>query len=237
VALVTLPVAYSVLGGVLTGLASSLHCAGMCGPIASGLLFAIAPRATTRERVGALFAAQAGKTTSYVLAGLALGGLGAAFAGYFDREIGFRIAQWGAAATLFWVGLSVAGLAPSLAGFDRLAGPLGSLLSRVQTRQSGHVREDAFLAGIFWGLFPCGMVYAALLNSLLAGSPWSGAMIMLGFGLGTMPAVTGAAFGILSLQMRRWNGTTRRIAGLSIVAIGVTGVLLTAPGGPLCISP
>ena len=37
------PDSLTFLGGLLMGLASSLHCAGMCGAIASSLMFAFSP--------------------------------------------------------------------------------------------------------------------------------------------------------------------------------------------------
>ena len=199
-------------------------------------MFIIAPTASGPQRLPVLLAAQAGKAGSYVMAGLALGSIGSVFAGYFDRHIGFLIAQWASAAMLCWIGLSVAGMVPSLAAFDRLARPLGAVVARLQSRRLAQVYADAALGGFLWGMIPCGMVFAALLSALLAGSPLNGAMLMLGFAMGTVPAVTGAAVGIGALRAHNWGDRTRVLAGLAIAAIGLVGLLLTAPGGPLCLS-
>ncbi len=60
-------------GGLLLGLASSLHCASMCGPIAASLTFGFGP-----NRARALMAAQAGRILIYVTAGALAGAAGGA---------------------------------------------------------------------------------------------------------------------------------------------------------------
>lgn len=231
-----LPFELTFAGGILLGLASTLHCVGMCGPIASGLIFSIAPELGFWARLKALLIAQVGKAASYMGAGMLLGLLGSGAYTAFDRSIGFQIAQWAGAASLGWVGLSVAGLVPSVAGLDGLWRPLGALMTRVRRAQSALIYESAFVGGVLWGIVPCGMVYAALMTALLTGNPTNGSLLMLGFAIGTVPAVTGATLGISSLRSLRNRPGFRVGVGLLIAAIGVVGLALSAPGGPLCIS-
>ncbi len=79
------------------------------------------------------------------------------------------------------------------------------------------------------------MVYAALFNSLLAGSLAGGMLLMAGFGFGTLPAVTVASLGIFRLGRVTATARGRLFAGGGLVAAGILGLLLTAPGSPLCI--
>ena len=104
----------TLLGGLLLGLASSLHCAGMCGAIASSLMFSFAAGESEAERASALMAAHAGRVLMYVAGGAILGAVGSTVYGAFDHASAFLVMRWAAAVALGWIGLSVAGFAPSL---------------------------------------------------------------------------------------------------------------------------
>ena len=78
-------------GGLLLGLASSLHCAGMCGGIAASIALATAPEAGAGGRLVALLQAQAGKAAGYMAAGAALGWAGAGLYGALDMTEAFGI--------------------------------------------------------------------------------------------------------------------------------------------------
>lgn len=81
-----------------------------------------------------------------------------------------------------------------------------------------------YAIGLAWGLVPCGMVYAALALALLAGNAASGALVMMAFGLGTLPnlIVLSGLSGWLRQQARRPRA--RVVAGLVIAAFGAAGV-------------
>lgn len=232
----SLPFEYTFLGGSLLGVASTLHCAGMCGPIASTMLFGLGRDLSFVQRGQSILVAQLGKAASYAFAGFVLGLVGASFASVFDRDLAFSAAQWVAAACLSWIGLSVAGLVPSLARLDLYMGPLGRRLLAVQEHLRTNRYENSLLAGMLWGLIPCGMVYSALLSSLFTADPISGGIMMLGFALGTVPAVTASSLGVTGLRnLRAWR-SARVVVGLAIAFFGVVGAVLSAPGGILCVS-
>lgn len=222
------------LGGLLLGLGGSLHCAGMCGGIASSLVLGFAGPATLRSRSEILAASHVGKTAAYVTAGAVLGAAGAGVYGLFDREAAYFILQRVGAAGVGWVGLSLLGLAPPLRVMDRVLAPLRTALLR-QARTGRNL--TAGLAGLCWGLMPCGMVYSALLYAMLAGSAMGGAMVMLGFGLGVAPAVFATALGVSWLPgLARQAGVQRWIG---VALLGVAAATLLWPAGAvsgLCIS-
>jgi uncharacterized protein len=213
-------------GGFLLGLASSLHCAGMCGPIASSLMFAFAPGQREADRARALLAAHAGRVLVYAASGAILGAVGSALYGAFDHTSAFLVMRWAAAVGLGWIGLSVAGFAPSPAFVDRIAAPVaGKLRSVGATPRNG---ANAFASGLVWGLLPCGMVYGALFYAMLTGGVWSGAAVMAGFGLGTTPSVTAAALGVSRLRSLARAPNARVAVGLSIMALAAASMAVPA---------
>ncbi len=203
-------------GGLLLGLASSLHCAGMCGPIASSLMFGFGPR-----QGRALAAAQAGKVLVYVTAGALAGSAGGLAFGASTHPGAFLVMRVAAALSLAWIGFSLLGLAPSLAGMDRVTAPIARAVSGF--RAPG----GAFAAGMVWGFLPCGMVYGALFYAGLSGGMLNGALVMAGFGLGTLPAVTAVALGLGRFRALAHKPGARIAVGLGLM--GVAAASLAAP--------
>jgi uncharacterized protein len=223
-------------GGLLLGLASSLHCVGMCGAIASSVMFAFSPGDAALDRARALIAAQAGRVLVYGAAGAVVGAVGSAVYGNFDHVGANLFMRWAAAVALGWIGLSVAGFAPSLSAFDRVAAPIADRLRFPPARRL--VGEaGAFASGLAWGFLPCGMVYGALFYAMLSGSALRGGSVMLGFGLGTLPSVTAAALGVSSFRRLARTPNARIAVGLGIIALAAASVAAPAlASGVFCFS-
>ena len=221
------PDSFTLLGGLLLGLASSLHCAGMCGAIASSLMFAFAPGEDEAERLRALMAAHAGRVLMYVVGGAALGAVGSTLYGAFDHAGAFLVMRWAAAVALGWIGLSVAGFAPSLAIVDRVTAPIAG---RLRFASAAHASggAGAFASGLIWGLLPCGMVYGALFYAMLTGDAWRGASVMAGFGLGTLPSVTAVALGLSRFRRFAQAPNARIAVGLGIMAVAAASIAVPA---------
>jgi sulfite exporter TauE/SafE len=83
----------------------------------------------------------------------------------------------------------------------------------------------ALLLGMLWGWLPCGLVYSVLVTALASGHPQSGALIMLAFGLGTLPNLL--VIGLFWERCRRWvqSPRVRLFAGLIVMAFGVYGLV------------
>ncbi len=221
------PDSLTLLGGLLLGLASSLHCAGMCGAIASSLMFAFAPGERDIDRVRALMTAQLGRVLMYVAAGAALGALGSTVYGAFDHSAAFLVMRWAAAVALGWIGLSVAGFAPSLALVDSLTAPVAERL-RFAAPSPLSASGGAFGTGLLWGTLPCGMVYGALFYAMLTGGALRGAAVMAGFGLGTLPSVTAVAFGVSRFRGLAQSPNARLAVGLGMMALAAASVVAPA---------
>jgi uncharacterized protein len=225
------------VAGLVMGFASSLHCAGMCGPLGCALLLAAPKGGPRSDPLFMLLSAQAGRIASYALLGAAFGIFGAGLYGIANFQAAHAVLQWSAALTIVWTGLSVAGLVPAMFGLDRLLAPVAGAVAGLRRGWLPVGYPRLVLAGLIWGITPCAMVYAALFNSLLTGSVEGGVLMMTAFGLGTLPSVTLASFGIYrmgtSFRATRWG---RLASGAALVAAGAVGLLLTVPGSPLCIT-
>jgi len=202
-----MPAAISLAGGAALGLASSLHCLGMCGGISLML------GGTAAGNQQALL--HGGRILSYAGLGALAGGLGSAAMGGVDPGTGHALLRWSAALSLGWMGLVTAGLAPAPAFLGHAAPRAIRALLRLP------LPARRIAGGLAWGLLPCGMVYGALLFAMFAGSALGGALVMLGFGLGTLPALVaaGLGFGRLQAMVRaRWLGAAMvGIAALSLI--------------------
>lgn len=214
------------LAGILAGLAASLHCAGMCGPIASGLVLALAPHGSAHAALPTLLVAQAGRVTSYVVAGALVGLFGTTLYAGLDREIAHSVLRWAAGATLMWIGLSVAGLAPAPSALDGVTRFITERLVRIRLSPQPSYWLWVYSTGLLWGLLPCGMVFATLFFAMMSGTAQQGAVIMLGFGLGTLPSVTAAALGVASLKGWAGRRGPRTVIGLALVSIAAISLLV-----------
>jgi sulfite exporter TauE/SafE len=181
-------------GAFVLGLIASGHCLVMCGGIAGALGVATQRDARGRIRWDLLAGYQVGRICSYALAGLSLGGIGAALIHLVDQDQ-VRIALRWASALVFAV------LGASL--LRRGRGIDSRLGRRVWTWLAPHARSllpvrrfsRAVAVGAVWGWMPCGLVYSVLFLAWLGMDPLRSAAIMLLFGLGTIPAVVMGALG------------------------------------------
>jgi sulfite exporter TauE/SafE len=232
----------------LAGLAGGAHCAAMCGPligIACGNRGggAYGGGATPFSAwLGQALSYNAGRITSYAIAGAVTGALGAA-------GLGLRGTPEAQHALLAVMSLALIALAAYVAGFAPLVRSVevagGALWRRIEPLSGrflpAHTPARAFGLGLVWGWLPCGMVYLALLAALATAQPLHGALVMAAFGLGTLPNVLAIAawFGVVVRLARR--RPARMLVAAVIAGIGVYGLVLalahpTAAAGPVCIT-
>lgn len=214
--------AATLFSGLVLGLAGSLHCACMCGGIASGGLFILNPK-TPAERIAMLLKLQAGRILCYAIAGAVIASVASLSVVPSMTSTTYRLLQWAGAAVLMWVGLSMTGLVPSLALPSDL-GQLPRAMDRVLTPLRRHPSLMPYALGVTWGMTPCPMVYAALFSAALTGSGVMGFVWMAGFGLGTVPAVVATALGVSTLSRVRKSRAAEAAAGLAIAAFAMLTV-------------
>jgi len=170
----------------VVGLASSLHCFLMCGPLACAGLATRGAR--QEERWAAIGAYQGGRIASYTIVGGWLGGLGSVVATTLTLSVRPWL-PWVMVAVLVAAALDVGRHLPALPGLRRLSARLG----RASARLSPVARSGAI--GALTPLLPCGLLYGVLTASLLAGSVAGGALVTAGFALGSAPALLGSQLG------------------------------------------
>ena len=209
-----------VVAGLLLGLSSSLHCFGMCTGIAASLHFATGPDRATRDLLLTTMLINAGRIGSYILAGALVGGLGSGIFGAFDHALANTILRWAAAAALGWIGLSMLEMLPLA---SRISGLMGSLA------RAAHLPAPValLLSGAVWGFLPCAMVYATLFYAMLSGSWANGAVVMAGFGLGTLPMLVASGLGLPLLRRRAVSLWLRNAVGVAILMVGIVTAGIT----------
>jgi len=216
----------------LAGAVTSLHCAGMCGPLACYL----SPKpgsATTFANVAALY--QLGRLLSYTLIGAIAGALGMVALGWVDiyQHSLSRFLPWLMVLFFLLVALRLDKLIPQPAGWSRA-------IARVQIKAQRLPRPMAgLLVGIFTPLLPCAPLYAVFGLALMTQSPARGAEFLLLFGLGTLPLLW-----LVQAAFSRWQGSispllvSRIQRGLALVIALVLGLRLyyfeTGQGGLFC---
>ncbi|MFD0795597.1 sulfite exporter TauE/SafE family protein [Mucilaginibacter litoreus] len=182
------------LTAFLMGLAGSVHCVGMCGPLAFGI------PSSARYR-WQLFADKLlyniGRVATYTALGMLLGYAGKLFwlAG-LQQTISII-----SGAIVFFAGLLRLWRPKSFrAGFSWI--PLHKLIGFAVRHRAGH-----FILGMLNGLLPCGFVYIAMFGALTTAKPIEAGVFMFWFGAGTMPLMLAMSLSIGLLS----QGTRRRI--------------------------
>lgn len=217
------------IAGLLLGVASSLHCLGMCAGIAASLCMTSAsPHGGKSHLVRDTILINGGRISGYVLAGMAVGALGTAAFGVLDRSLAHLVLRWAAAVSLGCIGLSMIGFVPIPEPVLRIGATISIGLGRMSSRLAPLPSAGLFAAGCIWGFVPCAMVYAALFYAMLSGSWLNGAIVMLGFGLGTLPPLLGAGLGLPWLRARTRSPWPQRALGLVIASVGIASAIPTA---------
>jgi sulfite exporter TauE/SafE len=201
-------------------LVASGHCLLMCGGITTALGVATARSAHGRPRTTLLLGYQLGRIASYTLAGFLVAGAIGQFLAWLDIDSVRRTLRALAAVALVIGALVVAGRIrePGRRFGQRLwlrISPLGRRWLPVTTL------PRSFAIGTLWGWMPCGHVYMVLMIAALQASAASGALTMLAFGLGTLPALLAASFGAERLLGGALRPSTRRLAALALLASAV----------------
>lgn len=205
----------------VVGLLGSGHCLVMCGGVATALELAVEPGSVSR--LASRSGYQAGRLLGYATAGAVAGGLGSSLLNQLSAELALSIARSLQAIMLILLGLYLSALwrAP-LAAIERWGGRIWRAMAPLRSRLMP-VRgfSGALRMGLLWGFLPCGLVYSALALSLASGSAGAGALTMLAFGAGTLPAVVMISALANRATSAAANQTVRRIAGMLILASGV----------------
>jgi sulfite exporter TauE/SafE len=202
---------------IIFGLISSLHCIGMCGPIA--MMLPVDHKNPSKKALQVLIY-HLGRLTSYGILGLAFGLLGRGFymAG-IQQQLSIAVG----------IGMIVLAVVPEkiLANYN-FSKPVYRLITRIKSSLGAQFKRktpDAFFTiGLFNGLLPCGLVYAALFGAIAMQNVTLGIAYMILYGLGTIPMMSAVVY-VSSLLSMPFRNQLQRAVPIVTVVIGVLFVL------------
>ena len=203
------------------GLLGSLHCVGMCGPIALALPL---DRSSQWRVFGGNAIYSLGRLSSYFLLGLVFGLVGSGL------QL-FGIQQY--LSILIGVGIILGVILHKNYFKLRLPSFYLSFVNRIKTALGKAFQRKSMMnlmsIGFINGFLPCGLVYMAIAGSVSMASPVEGGFFMMLFGLGTLPLMWAVAiFGSRLSQLY-----SRRIKQLIPVFLLLLGVLFILRGANL----
>jgi hypothetical protein len=194
------------------GLFGAPHCLGMCTGLAGGLFV---HQGLGRKGLPAVLY-HVGRVGTYVVLGVVGALLGRVLvqSGAFGKGQGLLMIAAGIVVIV--LGLGLVGLLP-FARPARCRSPAGGL---AVAPHDWRRRLAPLLAGIGNGLVPCSLVFSVAIKASALASPVEAGLMMLVFGLGTVPTMLGVSLlgGLLGDAAR---GVRLRIAGLAVVGLGL----------------
>lgn len=192
------------------GLLGSLHCLGMCGPIVMAYTIPLTKSKIEKKLfliVPHLFY-NFGRTITYTLLGALAGSIGQQV-----FEISSLVKAERFAFIIFGIILLIAALL-----LAKVISVPNFITKKLNTKFAAYQKSirkflimpswsSKLLLGFLMGFLPCHLIYMMLLESAIVGTASKGALVMLAFGLGTMPMLILAGFfsNFLSSSIRNWG--------------------------------
>src|SRR5690606_20539714 len=204
---------------VILGLISSLHCVGMCGPIA--MMLPVDRRSQDRKTLQIILY-HLGRLLSYGFLGLIFGllGRGLYLAGIRQQlsvVIGVMI-------------ISVAVISERIFAKYNFSKPIYKGISYIKTslgnKFNSSTNKSIFTIGILNGFLPCGMVYMALFGALAMQNPFYGMLFMMLYGLGTVPLMSTVVYFSSFIK----NSLGKRFTTLIPIVAACVGILFILRG-------
>ena len=222
------------VSALAAGFVTSLHCMGMCGPLACAIL--TPKNGSPTSKVITFGGYHLGKLISYILLGLLAGAIGATFVS-FSSDSPSHLLTWSLA--VFFLSIAI--------GLDRYAAkiPLVGKLSRSVMRKAYQINGG--VRGLGLGLatpfIPCGPLYLIIWVAAISGSALSGGTMLAMFGLGTIPGLLLGKLGWSFISFRlspdklsRWRRNFALIACALLVMRSFLDTSFAAliSGGAIC---
>ncbi|MCC7115586.1 MAG: sulfite exporter TauE/SafE family protein [Burkholderiales bacterium] len=230
---------------VLAGLLGGVHCLAMCGAyvaiVQAGGSPESRPLRPARVIVRELACAHAGRITAYALAGAVFGALGGTV--YAAGWVGLQRTLYVAANLLLLaVAASLVRRGSGSGLFERVGLGIHRRIAPVfASAVARHSPGARYALGVLWGFTPCALVYGMLPLALLSGGAWQGALILVVFGVSTLPNLIAAGWVWGRAQRRLDRKAFRWAAALALAVfagIGLWRALGPAEGlaqGPYCL--
>lgn len=216
----------TVISGFSIGLLGSLHCVGMCGPIALSLPV---HNTSSFSKYLNIIIYNFGRAIAYSLMGLVMGLLGSSF-----HFFGYQQLLSIVAGVLILIFALLYFFKPSAINFSIGNSTIVRKLSQEMKKEKSF--KTFFTIGFLNGFLPCGLVYMALITAFATGTVFKGSMFMFFFGLGTIPMMAGVMIAGKWISQST-KDVFKKIVPIWIVVMGVILVLRGMNLGIPYISP
>ncbi|WP_298484413.1 sulfite exporter TauE/SafE family protein [uncultured Maribacter sp.] len=218
-----------ILSALLLGLMGSLHCVGMCGPIAFMLPV---DRESNLKKFTQIFIYHFGRLLAYSIMGLLFGLLGKSLQ-VFGLQQKLSI--------IIGVVMILVILIPYKTFHKyNFSTPIYKVISKVKSQLGKELQKktpDTFLTiGFLNGFLPCGLVYMALFGAIAMASIWEGSLYMVLFGIGTIPLMTTTIY-FSNLLKGVTKQKVQKLIPTFVIIIGVLFILRGLGLGIPYISP
>lgn len=208
-----------ILSAIVLGLMGSLHCVGMCGPIAFMLPV---DRTNNLKKATQIFIYHFGRLLAYSIMGILFGFIGKGLYVFgIQQKLSIIIGV-----------LMITVILLPYKTFSRynFSKPIYKIISKIKNRLGQALKKktpDTFLTiGFLNGFLPCGLVYMALFGAIAMATPLEGGLYMMLFGMGTIPLMTTAIYFSGFLK----GATKQKIQRLIPVFVVVIGTLFIIRG-------
>ncbi|SNZ01137.1 sulfite exporter TauE/SafE family protein [Flagellimonas pacifica] len=205
------------LSALALGFLGSLHCLGMCGPIAFMLPL---DRENKVKKTIQLFIYHFGRLLAYGIIGVLFGLLGKGLYVFgIQQKLSIGVG-------VFMILLVV--IPGKYLNAYKFSRPIYSILGKVKSRLGVELKKktpDAFLTiGFLNGFLPCGLVYMALLGAIALATPLQGGFYMVLFGVGTIPLMSLVVFsqGLFGNSLK---SHVRKLIPVFVVLIGALFII------------
>jgi len=202
-----------VFAGFILGLLGSLHCIGMCGPIAMILPFS---KTNTTKKHLQIILYHFGRIVTYSLLGTLFGlaGKGLLLTG-FQQQLSIAIG----------IIMIVLVVFPKIGHSITLKiSPMSKIINGLKKQMGLYLKKESYYAiftiGFFNGFLPCGMVYIALAGAIAMPSLSDATFYMSLYGLGTVPLLSILLY-VKDVFSTTFRNKLQKVIPVFVVALGV----------------
>ncbi|PSV27477.1 MULTISPECIES: sulfite exporter TauE/SafE family protein [unclassified Photobacterium] len=206
----------------LIGLMGAGHCIGMCGGVAAAITIGMPENTKNSKRWIYLLNYNFGRLVAYTVAGAIIGAMLASIATINGSNSPLIFMRFLAAIMMIILALYIGQWWFGLNKIERVGQVVWRYISPLASSflpLKSPIKALPF--GFLWGWLPCGLVYSTLTWAAVSGSALNGAIVMLAFGLGTLPAMLAVGGFATQLKICLKNLYFRRVSALLLMVYGI----------------
>ena len=204
---------------IIAFLGSFGHCVGMCGGIVVAYSSTKIKTSWTKQTQAISHLLYSlGRTTTYMILGAIFGFVGGVVS-FDNMTSGILLLTTGVMMML--IGLSLMGKIKFLTSIEHGCSKSPLYQKTFKSLLSSNTFFSFYLLGMLNGLLPCGFVYVFAVTAASTGSPFWGAIVMMIFGLSTIPAMFSLGFFVGLFKQSNFRDIFVRVASYLVIAFGV----------------